>query len=263
MATDSSFKVHYPGLKETKAIYAGLRTNELMSVSIGVVSAIAIILILKKIIDVYRSAYSDKTRHPDIKAFLDLIYEYAFYLLIILALPYIIQAVESVLGSLEAKGLALLGDSPKEGLEVAARDATEFQKTYKEGISWLDPIPAVFNYILCFLINPAISLVYSYMYSVCALTRYMYLLMLEIAAPIAVICLLSKRTEQHFYTWAKNMLVCYLMLPMFMLAIAFGTAAGSAAILGGYKFDIFSMFFQILIQLALIRFGALKLSHLL
>lgn len=255
--------VHYPGLKEAKAVYANLRTNELMSISIGVVSAIAIILVLKKIIDVYRDSYSGKTGHPDIKAFLDLIYEYAFYLLIILALPYIIQAVESVLGGLETKALTILGDSPKEGLEVMSRDLTEFQKTYKEGVSWLDPIPVVFNYILCFLINPAISLVYSYMYSVCALTRYMYLLMLEIAAPIAVICLLNKRTEQYFYTWAKNMLVCYLMLPMFMLAIAVGTVASSAAILGGYKFDIFSMFFQICIQLALIRFGAIKLSHLL
>ena len=255
--------VYYPGLKEAKAVYTSIRTNELVSVSLGVVSAIAIILILKKIIDVYRYTYSDKTNHPDIKAFLDLIYEYAFYLLIILALPHIIHAVESVLGSLETKALAILGDSPKEGLEVAARDLTEFQKTYKEGVSWWDPIPVVFNYILCILINPFISLVYSYMYSVCAITRYMYLLMLEIAAPIAVICLLNEKTQHYFYTWLKNMLVCYLMLPMFMLAIAFGTAASSVAILGGLKFDIFSMFFQICIQLSLIRFGAIKLSHLL
>ena len=255
--------VHYPGLKEAKVVYTSLRTNELISVSLGVVSAIAIILILKKIIEVYRSAYSNKTGHPDIKAFLDLIYEYAFYLLIILALPYIIQTIESVLGGLETKALTILGDSPKEGLEVMSRDLTEFQKTYNEGVSLFDPLITIFNYLLCFLINPVISLVYSYMYSVCALTRYMYLLMLEIAGPIAVICLLSKTTDHYFYTWAKNMLVCYLMLPMFMLAIAVGTVANSAAILGSYKFDIFSMFFQICIQLALIRFGAIKLSHLL
>lgn len=254
---------YFPGLEEAQKAYTTLRTNDLLSASIHAVSAMAVIMVFLKFINLYRESSSNTKGHPDIKSYLDFIYQYAFFLLIIFALPHIIRSAESVFGLMETKLMSKLGSYPKQGFDVVKRDLAEFQTLYPEGISLWDPLSVILNYVLCSIVNVIVAVVYGYMCSFYALTRYMYLLMLEIVAPIAVICLLSKETTQYFFTWLKNMLICFLMLPAFMLSIAFGSLVNSAGILGAEKFTLLSLLFQICIQIGLIMTAKALITKLL
>lgn len=49
----------------------------------------------------------------------------------------------------------------------------------------------------------------------------MWLLLLELIAPVAIVLMIHENTRSYFYTWLKNMIICYLMIPMFLLADKF------------------------------------------
>lgn len=63
--------------------------------------------------------------------------------------------------------------------------------------------------------------IYKYTYTFFILGRYMWLLLLEMIAPIAIVLIINENTRTYFYTWVKNMLICYMLIPMFLLADKF------------------------------------------
>jgi hypothetical protein len=63
--------------------------------------------------------------------------------------------------------------------------------------------------------------IFKYTYTFFIIARYMWLLLLELVAPIAIVMSIHESTRSYFFTWVKNMLVCYLLIPMFLLADRF------------------------------------------
>lgn len=63
--------------------------------------------------------------------------------------------------------------------------------------------------------------IFKYTYTFYILGRYMYLLLLELIAPVAIVLVIHENTRSYFYTWLKNMLICYMLIPMFLLADKF------------------------------------------
>lgn len=63
--------------------------------------------------------------------------------------------------------------------------------------------------------------IFKYTYTFFILGRYMWLLLLELIAPVAIVLAIHENTRSYFYTWLKNMLVCYMLIPMFLLADKF------------------------------------------
>ena len=57
-----------------------------------------------------------------------------------------------------------------------------------------------------------------YMFSSC---HYVYLILLELIAPVAVVCALDKSTFSYFQSWVRNMIICYLMIPALIIANLF------------------------------------------
>ena len=51
--------------------------------------------------------------------------------------------------------------------------------------------------------------------------RYIWLLLLEIVSPVAVVCILHDATRSYFYTWVKNLFCCHLLLPAYGLTNLF------------------------------------------
>lgn len=84
-------------------------------------------------------------------------------------------------------------------------------------------------------------LIFKWTYTVFLVQRYMWLLMLELIAPIAIVLVIHDNTRSYFYSWVKNMIICYLLIPMYLLADIFSneiaffltsqTATGSVDIL--------------------------------
>lgn len=62
---------------------------------------------------------------------------------------------------------------------------------------------------------------FKYIYTFFILGRFMWLLMLELVAPIAIVMVMHENTRSYFYAWLKNMIICYLLIPFFMLADTF------------------------------------------
>lgn len=71
-----------------------------------------------------------------------------------------------------------------------------------------------------------------YTYEFYIMGRYMWLLMLETVAPVAIVLMIHDSTRSYFQTWLKNMFICYLLIPFFLLADKFSNEMGLAFVKG-------------------------------
>lgn len=223
----SSVGVQEFTVESVEKVYQSVKDTMELKAVYGVVAAIAILLMLQKVIAIYKEAYKSSQGRPDMYHFFELIWQYAFFTCIIVALPTIISVVEGLLSQMETGLLKITGNDITM-VDKLAELIAEKNSKYPEGPSIMDGIMGVFDFFMCVIVSPLIYSLTSYTYALFLWGRYMYLLMLEIVAPIAVILFLNEKTQQYFYNWCKHMLVCYLMLPCFMLANLFADTYSAA-----------------------------------
>ena len=101
------------------------------------------------------------------------------------------------------------------------------------GISFdeIGPLSFIYKAISGLLLGLGIFL-FKYTYTFFILGRYMYLMMLELVAPIAIVLIIHDSTRSYFYSWLKNMIICYLLIPFFLLADRFSNAVALALVSG-------------------------------
>ena len=61
-----------------------------------------------------------------------------------------------------------------------------------------------------------------YIFFFFASARYLYLILLEIVTPIAVILTWTRKTRHYTHAYLKNLFVCYMTIPAFLIANARG-----------------------------------------
>lgn len=139
----------------------------------------------------------------------------------------IFTMIEAVLGDLQTALVSDLGgDSSSKASDtlnwLVNSQTSLIESKTMQGLS-LDNIWIVkFFWQACsgFLMGIGVFL-FKYTYTFFILGRYMWLLLLELIAPIAIILIIHENTRSYFYTWLKNMIICYLLIPMFLLADCF------------------------------------------
>lgn len=101
------------------------------------------------------------------------------------------------------------------------------------GISFdeIGPLSFIYKALSGLLLGLGISL-FKYTYTFFILGRYMYLMMLELVAPIAIVLIIHDSTRSYFYSWLKNMIICYLLIPLFLLADKFSNEVALALVSG-------------------------------
>ena len=101
------------------------------------------------------------------------------------------------------------------------------------GISFdeIGPLSFIYKAISGLLLGLGIFL-FKYTYTFFILGRYMYLMMLELVAPIAIVLIIHDSTRSYFYSWLKNMIICYLLIPLFLLADKFSNEVALALVSG-------------------------------
>ena len=216
---DISFVSLVEGYNDVKTSTAGIT---LLTIAI----CIGVILLLKKFTVAYKRAHVDhvtgEKRYLNARHFFDLFWQYIIVFAVIMIAPVFISMLETGLGEVETQ-------FSEKASEIEEKRFKEFKEKALEEFqvnSLTDLIPLVKFFKLKKQADDmaryvVLNLLYKYLLYIYASCHYVYLILLELVAPIAVVCALDKSTFSYFQSWVRNMIVCYLMIPALIIANLF------------------------------------------
>lgn len=159
------------------------------------------------------------------KQFYELGREYILCIALICIMPVLLDTLETVLAyaadrlmeSLAAGGVYNPDNIWKKPIEQAFDDLMN-SDIIDIAVNGLD---TTFNSLLAGAVGSFGGVAYDYLMLVFLYTRYLILILLEVISPLAIACLYNSDTRSSFYTWARQMVGCYMLYPGFVIASVF------------------------------------------
>lgn len=159
------------------------------------------------------------------KQFYELGREYILCITLICIMPVLLDTLETVLAyaadrlmeSLAAGGVYNPDNIWKKPIEQAFDDLMN-SDIIDIAVNGLD---TTFNSLLAGAVGSFGGVAYDYLMLVFLCTRYLILILLEVISPLAIACLYNSDTRSSFYTWARQMVGCYMLYPGFVIASVF------------------------------------------
>ena len=159
------------------------------------------------------------------KQFYELGREYILCIALICIMPVLLDTLEPVLAyaadrlmeSLAAGGVYNPDNIWKKPIEQAFDDLMN-SDIIDIAVNGLD---TTFNSLLAGAVGSFGGVAYDYLMLVFLCTRYLILILLEVISPLAIACLYNSDTRSSFYTWARQMVGCYMLYPGFVIASVF------------------------------------------
>lgn len=159
------------------------------------------------------------------KQFYELGREYILCIALICIMPVLLDTLETVLAyaadrlmeSLAAGGVYNPDNIWKKPIEQAFDDLMN-SDIIDIAVNGLD---TTFNSLLAGAVGSFGGVAYDYLMLVFLCTRYLILILLEVISPLAIACLYNSDTRSSFYTWARQMVGCYMLYPGFVIANVF------------------------------------------
>lgn len=159
------------------------------------------------------------------KQFYELGREYILCIALICIMPVLLDTLETVLAyaadrlmeSLAAGGVYNPDNIWKKPIEQAFDDLMN-SDIIDIAVNGLD---TTFNSLLAGAVGSFGGVAYDYLMLVFLCTRYLILKLLEVISPLAIACLYNSDTRSSFYTWARQMVGCYMLYPGFVIASVF------------------------------------------
>lgn len=159
------------------------------------------------------------------KQFYELGREYILCIALICIMPVLLDTLETVLAyaadrlmeSLAAGGVYNPDNIWKKPIEQAFDDLMN-SDIIDIAVNGLD---TTFNSLLAGAVGSFGGVAYDYLMLVFLCTRYLSLILLEVISPLAIACLYNSDTRSSFYTWARQMVGCYMLYPGFVIASVF------------------------------------------
>lgn len=159
------------------------------------------------------------------KQFYELGKEYILCIALICIMPVLLDTLETVLAyaadrlmeSLAAGGVYNPDNIWKKPIEQAFDDLMN-SDIIDIAVNGLD---TTFNSLLAGAVGSFGGVAYDYLMLVFLCTRYLILILLEVISPLAIACLYNSDTRSSFYTWARQMVGCYMLYPGFVIASVF------------------------------------------
>ena len=159
------------------------------------------------------------------KQFYELGREYILCIALICIMPVLLDTLETVLAyaadrlmeSLAAGGVYNPDNIWKKPIEQAFDDLMN-SDIIDIAVNGLD---TTFNSLLAGAVGSFGGVAYDYLMLVFLCTRYLILILLEVISPGAIACLYNSDTRSSFYTWARQMVGCYMLYPGFVIASVF------------------------------------------
>lgn len=159
------------------------------------------------------------------KQFYELGREYILCIALICIMPVLLDTLETVLAyaadrlmeSLAAGGVYNPDNIWKKPIEQAFDDLMN-SDIIDIAVNGLD---TTFNSLLAGAVGSFGGVAYDYLMLVFLCTRYLILILFEVISPLAIACLYNSDTRSSFYTWARQMVGCYMLYPGFVIASVF------------------------------------------
>ena len=159
------------------------------------------------------------------KQFYELGREYILCIALICIMPVLLDTLETVLAyaadrlmeSLAAGGVYNPDNIWKKPIEQHFDDLMN-SDIIDIAVNGLD---TTFNSLLAGAVGSFGGVAYDYLMLVFLCTRYLILILLEVISPLAIACLYNSDTRSSFYTWARQMVGCYMLYPGFVIASVF------------------------------------------
>lgn len=159
------------------------------------------------------------------KQFYELGREYILCIALICIMPVLLDTLETVLAyaadrlmeSLAAGGVYNPDNIWKKPIEQAFDDLMN-SDIIDIAVNGQD---TTFNSLLAGAVGSFGGVAYDYLMLVFLCTRYLILILLEVISPLAIACLYNSDTRSSFYTWARQMVGCYMLYPGFVIASVF------------------------------------------
>lgn len=159
------------------------------------------------------------------KQFYELGREYILCIALICIMPVLLDTLETVLAyaadrlmeSLAAGGVYNPDNIWKKPIEQLFDDLMN-SDIIDIAVNGLD---TTFNSLLAGAVGSFGGVAYDYLMLVFLCTRYLILILLEVISPLAIACLYNSDTRSSFYTWARQMVGCYMLYPGFVIASVF------------------------------------------
>ena len=159
------------------------------------------------------------------KQFYELGREYILCIALICIMPVLQDTLETVLAyaadrlmeSLAAGGVYNPDNIWKKPIEQLFDDLMN-SDIIDIAVNGLD---TTFNSLLAGAVGSFGGVAYDYLMLVFLCTRYLILILLEVISPLAIACLYNSDTRSSFYTWARQMVGCYMLYPGFIIASVF------------------------------------------
>jgi hypothetical protein len=199
---------------------------------ITVMIAIVLFLVFMKLFDEYQRNLTSNNGSFDFGSYWGQIRVVIFVCFISTSSGAIFNLVESIFGELQTHLINDFGGDTSDKSFQVMRDLVRnqvlaVQEKEAQGLTLdFDFIGILWKSITAIVMAIGVF-IFKYTYTFFILGRYMWLLLLELIAPVAIILVIHENTRSYFYTWLKNMLICYLLIPMFLLADKFSNEVAS------------------------------------
>lgn len=198
-----------------------------------VIISIVLFLVFMKLFDEYQKNITNNNNTFDLGTYFSQIKIYLVVCIISASAGTIFNFVESLFGELQTNlindfGGDLTDKSTRAMVDLVKQQVLAVQAKEAEGLTF--DIPSVTDILWKALSAVMMSIgvfIFKYTYTFYILGRYMWMLLLELIAPIAIVLMINENTRSYFYTWLKNMLICYMLIPMFLLADKFANEVAS------------------------------------
>lgn len=239
--------------------YEAVKYNDVSKSLIALCTFIAVLIVINKFVTAYKLAYTEGDGQINAKKFFDLFSIYLYTLGIIMLAPFAFSIVEKGLGDLQNEMIQYYQIDIDLSIDEAI---ATFTKDYIEDIhrqnNWVgQQIQEVI--VLPITISVYIILLYAtkYIFFFFASARYLYLIMLEIATPLAIVLYMDEKTRNYAHTYLRNLFICYMLIPAFLIANAFGSVISDniMQMVGENKYSILGLLFAFIFKLYLFTKG--------
>lgn len=239
--------------------YEAVKFNGVSKGIIALCTFIALIIVINKFITAFKAAHTEGEGQINAKKFFDLFYIYIFTLAIIMVAPFAFTVIEKGLGEAQNELIEYYQQDVDLSIDEAIVTFTEnYINEVQRRNNWVGkqiqevimlPINISFYTVLLYATK--------YIFFFFASSRYLYLILLEIVAPLAIIFYMDEKTRHFTYAYLKNLFVCYMMIPAFLIANVFGNfiADNIMHMVGENKYSMLGLLFAFIFKLFLFGGG--------